>query len=199
MRLVTRDKVSHSGVSVGDSVAGSSFDVTSTESARSPSASRSISSAWSPVWPGSVRMSTSRSTRSGITFVFVPPCTTVGANVVCVHACQWRAMPSGSSESALWNSSESRSAPAISGSSCMPSMKRRQESWIWVSGRYSAIRRTTSAAVTSALSVRNGCEPCPGVPRTVSFDQNVPFSPTTTGRRGPTGVGTWKPPDSVST
>ena len=27
-----------------------------------------------PVWPGSVRMSTSSSTRSGITFVFVPPC-----------------------------------------------------------------------------------------------------------------------------
>ena len=36
----------------------------------------------------------------------------------------------------------------------MPSTKRRQMSWIIVSGRYSLRRRTTSAAVTSALSVR---------------------------------------------
>ena len=40
-------------------------------------------------------MSTSRSTWSGMTLVFVPPCATVGANVVCVHACQCRAIPSG--------------------------------------------------------------------------------------------------------
>ena len=42
-------------------------------------------------------MSTSTSTTSGITFVFVPPWMTVGANVVCVHACAWRASPIGSS------------------------------------------------------------------------------------------------------
>ena len=78
-------------------------------------------------------------------------------------------------------------------------MKCRHASWICVSGSYSARRRTTSAAVTSALSVRNGCEPWPGVPRTVSFDQKVPFSPTSTGSRVPEGVGIWNPPDSVST
>ncbi len=38
------------------------------------------------------------------------------------------------------------------------------------------MRRTTSAAVTSALSVRNGCEPWPGVPCTRILVQNVPFS-----------------------
>ena len=81
----------------------------------------------------------------------------------------------------------------------MPSTKRRHESWIWVWGRYSAMRRTTSAAVTSALSVWNGCEPWPGVPCTRIFVQKVPFSPTSTGSRGPAGVGIWNPPDSVST
>ena len=50
-----------------------------------------------PRWPGSVRMSTSTSTWSGMTFVFVPPWMIVGANVVCVHACAWRASPIGSS------------------------------------------------------------------------------------------------------
>ena len=53
----------------------------------------------------------------------------------------------------------------------MPSTKRRQMSWIWVSGRYSAMRRTTSAALTSALSVRSGCDAWPGVPLTVSRHQ----------------------------
>ena len=77
----------------------------------------------------------------------------------------------------------------ISGSKCMPSTKWRHDSWIWVCGRNSAIRRTTSAAVTSALSVRKGCDPCPGVPRTRILVQNVPFSATSTGRRGPAGDG----------
>ena len=86
-----------------------------------------------------------------------------------------------------------------SGSKCIPSTNWRHDSWICVCGRKSAMRRTTSAAVTSALSVRNGCEPCPGVPCTRILVQNVPFSPTSTGSRGPAGDGIWKPPDSVST
>ena len=49
MRDVTRASVSQSGVSIGDSVAGSSFDSISTASARSPSASRIIAIASSPV------------------------------------------------------------------------------------------------------------------------------------------------------
>jgi len=58
-------------------------------------------------------------------------------------------------------------------------------------GANSLTRRTTSAAVTSALSVRNGWEPWPGVPRTRSFDQNVPFSAVSTGRRIPSAAGIW--------
>ena len=104
-RALVRASESHNGVSVGDDVAGSSFDSISTRSARSPSASRSSAVASAPLWPGSVRMSTSRSTRSGMTLVFVPPWTTVGANVVCVHAWDWRAIPSGSSASAPSKSS----------------------------------------------------------------------------------------------
>src|SRR4026208_2222516 len=42
------------------------------------------------------------------------------------------------------------------------------------------MRRTPSAAVTSALSVRNGREPWPGVPATVRCRQFAPFSPTGT-------------------
>ena len=61
----------------------------------------------------------------------------------------------------------SSSASVIVGArSPCPSTNWRHASWIWVGGWYSAMRRTTSAAVTSALSVRNGCDPCPGVPCT---------------------------------
>ena len=81
----------------------------------------------------------------------------------------------------------------------MPSMKLRQTSWIIVGGRNSAIRRTTSAAVTRALSVRSGCEAWPGVPCTVSRHQWLPFSPTMTGSFMPDGEGIGMPPDSVIT
>ena len=140
-----------------------------------------------PRWPGSVRMSTSISTLSGMTLVLVPPVMTVGANVVWVHACACRARPIGSS----WQNSvrrlSSSSAALNSAPKSTPSMKRRHVSWMCVGGSYSASRRTTSAAVTSALSVRNGCDACPGVPGTVMRHQYEPFSPTMTGRRGPCG------------
>ena len=61
------------------------------------------------------------------------------------------------------------------------------------------MRSTSLAAVTSALSVRNGMEPWPGVPRTTSRRALPPFSPTVTGRRGPDGVGIGTPPLSVIT
>ena len=71
--LLTRLSASHSGVSIGDAVETSSvITSTSTRSARSPSASSSIRRISLPTCPGSVRMSTSSSTRSGMTFVFVP-------------------------------------------------------------------------------------------------------------------------------
>jgi hypothetical protein len=40
----------------------------------------------------------------------------------------------------------------------MPSTNCRHVSWMLVSGRNSAMRRTTSAAFTNALSVRNGID-----------------------------------------
>ena len=72
---------------------------------------------------------------------------------------------------------------------------------MFVSGWYSAIRRTTSAALTRALSVRRGIDPCPGVPLTRIRHQYVPFSPTMTGNLIPVveGRGIRNPPDSVIT
>ena len=93
-RPVTRRSESHSGVSIGDAVDGSSFDVISTRVGEV--ADRVHQQRLAPPrrdWPGSVRMSTWSSTRSGMTLVFVPPCTTVGANVVCVHECAMRDEP----------------------------------------------------------------------------------------------------------
>ena len=143
-------------------------------------------------------MSTSRRTRSGITFTLVPACMTVGAMVVWVQAWAWRARPSaGNSSQKAPMASGSSSGPAMSGGSPIPSTKRRQASWMSAAGWYSARRRTTSAALTRALSVRSGCEACPGVPRTVKVHQKTPFSPVRTGRRTPSGDSMGKPPASV--
>ena len=137
-------------------------------------------------WPGSVRMSTSRSTVSGMTFVFTPPCRTVGANVVCVQACTMRASPaSGVDSTKARTRSGSRSASVTSAGKSEASRNRRHMSCTVVSGRYSAIRRTTSAALTKALSERNGIDACPADPRTRIRHQYVPFSATTTGSLGP--------------
>ena len=91
---------------------------------------------------------------SGITLIFVPPWAMVGAKVVWVQAWNWRAMPIGSASMAPMKSSGDRAAgrPAPPGSPS-PSRNRRQMSWISVAGAYSAIRWTTAAAVTRALSV----------------------------------------------
>ncbi len=124
--------------------------------------------ACSPLWPGSVRMSTSISTRSGMTFVFVPPCTTVGANVVCVHECAMRAEAERQLVDRL---AEALLAASSTSGRPRPCTRRRQVPLSSGGAWYSASRRTTSAAVTSALSVRYGDDACPGVPRTVSFDQ----------------------------
>ena len=59
----------------------------------------------------------------------------------------------------------------------------RHSSWKRGAGRYSASRCTTPAALTSALSMRNGIEPWPGVPRTRSRRHATPFSPTVTPMR----------------
>ena len=79
--------------------------------------------------------------------------------------------------------------------------KRRQVSLMSVPGSNWAIRRTTSAAFTTALSLLNGIDPWPAVPRTRSSTQWVPFSPTIIGNLGPDldGSGISNPPDSVST
>ena len=81
----------------------------------------------------------------------------------------------------------------------MRSTNARHTSWISVFGWKSAIRLTTSAAVTSALSVRSGMLAWPGVPCTRIVHQYVPFSPTMTGSFGPpaVGIGNRIPPNSV--
>ena len=108
----------------------------STSPARSPMASRSIASTSGPVSPGSVRMSTSKSTRSGMTLTLVPPRTTVGAKVVCVHACACRASPIiGSASHISTKPSAVRNGVLRSDGKSMPSTKRRHVSWIRVSGR----------------------------------------------------------------
>ena len=87
-------------------------------------------------------------------------------------------IPSGSSASAVARASSGSSSASVS-SGVEAACPRRIGATTRGSasaGWYSAMRRTTSAAVTSALSVRNGCEPCPGVPCTRIFVQNVPFS-----------------------
>ena len=173
----------------------------STREARSPRASFSIASTSSGATPGSARMSTSMSMRSGMTLIFDPPCTTLGENVVWVQACARRANPSGSRcahrlqhavgidqrRLELGRQLELGRRSGATRRGCAPS------------GWYSARRRTTSAAVTSALSVRNGIEPWPGVPRTTSRRQLTPFSPTVTGSFGPDLVGIGTPPLSVMT
>ena len=197
----TRPIASHSGVSAADEVDSfSSNGVISVHAMRSPSASSSIAWMSELRWPGSVRMSTSTSTESGITLVLVPPWMTVGANVVCVHACAWRASPIGSSsqKSASVSSVEQVRVPLRPEVDALDEAAPRVVDHASAAGtRRGAL--TISAAVTNALSVRNGCDAWPGVPRTVMRHQYEPFSPTITGRRGPRGVGIWKPPASVTT
>jgi hypothetical protein len=97
---VTRERDSYSGVSVGDALARSLLLASiSTWSARSPRASSIMDRMSSALWSGSVRMSTSSSTVSGITFVLTPPRITVGANVVWVAAWIILAIPRSSVDS----------------------------------------------------------------------------------------------------
>ena len=63
--------------------------------------------------------------------------------------------------------------------------QRRQTSGTTAAGRYSERRWMTSAALTMALSPRNGREPWPGVPLERNVHQWTPFSATTTGSLGP--------------
>src|SRR5437879_5898307 len=94
IRLVTRRMAAISGVSVGDTVPprlrsrGVSIV---TREASGPSASLIIASTSCCSTPGSERISTSMSTRSGMTFTLVPPWAMLGENVVCVQAWASRA------------------------------------------------------------------------------------------------------------
>ena len=99
--------------------------------------------------------------------IFEPPWTMFGEKVVCVQAWNCRAMPSGQvlDRRRMKPSGESEAA-AISSGRSMPATNRRHDVVdVGAGRRSSAMRRTTSAALTSALSVRKGWEPCPGVPR----------------------------------
>ena len=108
----------------------------STWSYRSPSASRSRASTSSRVVPGTVRMSTSMSTTSGIVFVFCPPCTTLGDMVVCVSAWHIRATGTGMcSRVAKIVSVEVRPSRISSGRSIAATWARQMSS-MWAAGRY---------------------------------------------------------------
>ena len=134
----------------------------------------------SSVSPGITRMSMSRSTTSGITFVFTPPWATFGENVVCVHAWASFATP--------WSAARSRQAVdhASGRARCLAfgigrgrahrRSSRQSVDGTAAAGRYAASRRTTSAAFTSALSAPNGTDPWPGVPRTRRRRHATPFS-----------------------
>ena len=93
-RAVTRLSVSHRGVSIGDCgrriVVRLDVDDVGEVTERVAAGARARQDRSDP---GSVRMSTSSDTWSGITLVLVPPCATVGANVVWVHAWNVRGEP----------------------------------------------------------------------------------------------------------
>ena len=121
IRLLTRRIAAMSGVSVGDTLPPrlrSDGVSIVTLDASGPSASLIIASTSCCSTPGSERMSTSMSTRSGITFTFVPPCAMLGENVVWVHACASRASARLSrSHTASYTRSGSVSASVRPGSS----------------------------------------------------------------------------------
>ena len=136
---VTRPSASHSGVSIGDAVDGSSIG--GDDLHRRRRGRRERRRAWPrrrrPSWPGSVRMSTWRSTRSGMTLVFVPPCTTVGAK----RGVRAGVEPGGPGR---WGSASSSSIEAVLGSSSgsvelgreapCPRRSGARSSWISVGG-----------------------------------------------------------------
>ncbi len=106
-----------------------------TSSARSPMTSSSMARTSAVSHPGRVRMSTSSSTRSGITLILVPARMTVGAIVVWVQAWAWRARPTrgSSSQKSSIRSGSSRGS-ASSGGKPIPSMKRVHASCSWACG-----------------------------------------------------------------
>ena len=104
-------------------------------------------------------MSTSTSTVSGMMFVFCPPLTTFGENVVWVQAWQVRATGVGSCSS-VDQIAEGSIRPARSSSGrSMDATWAPHTSSRFGAGRYSFRRRTISAALTSALSAPKGIEP----------------------------------------
>ena len=76
----------------------------------------------------------------------------------------------------------------ISGSRPMPSMKRRHASWICVCGLVLGEAAHDLGRGDERVVGAERLRPVAGRARArVSFDQNVPFSPTSTGRRVPVG------------
>ena len=136
-----------------------------------------------------------------MTLVFItPPSIRLGENVVWVQAWRWAAAAAfGSSSSAASMRAGSSSAALTSSGRPSDSTRAGHSSWKRGAGRYSASRCTTAAALTSALSMRNGIEPCPGVPRTRRRRQATPFSATVTPMTGASAGPSCSPPLSVST
>ena len=105
---------------------------------------------------------------------------TFGENVVCVWAWHVRATAAAAPRASRQMWSGRPSAGRSSSGRVIASTCALHRSSMWAAGRYSARRRTISAALTSALSAPNGIEPWPGVPVTRSRRHAMPFSPTLT-------------------
>ena len=138
----------------------------------------------SVVSPGTVRMSTSMSTTSGIVLVFWPPWMTLGET-----SCACRRGRCGRSPR-LERGDRVVDAGRVGerGAQVVGQVHRRRPGP--ATGRRAAApggrrarRRTTSAAVTRALSEPYGIEPWPGVPWTRRRRQAMPFSATLTAMR----------------
>ena len=116
------------------------------------------------------------STSSGMMFTFEPAVNTVGVMVVWVLEYASFDSPRGSIPIASTNPSSLSSGSWSSAGRPSPATKACHESSRRDGGRYIAMRRTTSAALMSALSDRNGIEPWQGAPCTFIVAQSGPFS-----------------------
>ncbi len=156
-------------MSTGDAVEGSSLSVTISvlDSRSGPIAFSIMARTSSPRWPGSVRTSTWSSTRSGMMFVFTPPRATVGANVVWVAAWTMRARLRSSECEGLAPGVDTGRIEQQVGD-LVREIRAAHEPLPDVVdpglGTELPSRRMTSAALMSALSVRNGIDAWLGEP-----------------------------------
>ena len=127
------------------------------------------------------------------------PSTTFGENVVCVQAWRWVAAPTrgiASSAASMRSRVEQRLLQLVVDAERLdlaaPQLVELRGGPVVGEALHDGGR------LDSALSMRNGIEPWPGVPRTRSRRQATPFSPTVTPIGGASGLPVCRPPLSVS-